>query len=463
MPEQARWPIVARSALRDEIRRALAEDPPRVQLLTGIGGTGKTTLLDDLSTHAEATGRRVVPIRGVAPYARVPLGAMLPALAVLSHDAELGAAVEQRLQLLLDRVGREPERHLVVVDDAQLLDELSAAAVYQLTRVFGVPCLIAARTGEQLPEAVERLRREDLVDEHLVGGLAPDQIAEVLELRLGAGAAPDTIDQLWRRTDGNPLFIRGLVQRSLALGADESSPHGIRLTLDDAGDVTELADRTLAALPDASRRLAQLLALTDGVEVADVTSTPHREGVDGLRDARLVDESATRMRLHHPLFVEAARRSLDADPLRAQLVAEAVALLDGDADPLRRLAAVRLLLAAGTAPDAARLAAAVPVAHSTGDHETVAELAALAVAGGADGAALRWDQADSLSLLGRLDDADEAFAAGWSAAPTPEERALGVARHGEHLAFRRFEVAARRAARGARTRAAHLADDRRTP
>lgn len=148
------------------------------------------------------------------------------------------------------------------------------------------------------------------------------------------------------------------------------------------------------------------------------------------------------MRLPHPLFVEVARRSLDADPDRHAVVDAAVRLLDADPDPLRRASGVRLLLATGGRADAGRLASAVAVAHAVGDHETVVELAPLAATAGGDTPALRWDEGDSLSLLGRLDDADAAFAAGWAAGPTREQRALGIARHGEHLAFRRFDVGA---------------------
>jgi len=442
MPEHASWPIAARSQLREAIQHGLARRPARAQLLTGIGGTGKSTLLAAIVAEARAAGRRIVPVTGAAPFARVPLGALAPALAALSADAELGLSTDQRLQLVLDRVGRDPESHLVVVDDAHQLDELSSATVYQLVRVFGVASLIAARSGERLPEAMERLRRDDLVSEHPVPGLRPDEIAEVLERHLGASAAPDTIDALWRRTDGNPLFVRGLVLRSLAAGAAERSPHGIRLALEDAGDVTELAERSLAALAAPSRRTAQLLALADGVRV-DLLTPDDAAGLDGLRGARLVDAASDgTVRLPHPLFVEVARRSLDADPARAEVVDAAVRLLDADPDPLRRTSGVRLLLAAGGAVDANRLAAAAAVAHTVGDHDTVAELAPLAVAAGGDTAALRWDQGDSLSLLGRLDEADAAFAAGWRCSPTSELRALGIARHGEHLAFRRFDVGA---------------------
>lgn len=442
MPDQASWPIAARPELREAIRRGLARDLARVQLLTGIGGAGKSTLLSAIVDEARATGRRIVPVTGVAPFARVPLGALAPALAALSDDAELGLPAEQRLQFVLDRVGRDPESHLVVVDDAHQLDDLSAAAVYQLVRAFGVACVVATRSDERLPEALERLRRDDLVVEHPVAGLRPDEIADVLERRLGASPAPDTVDALWRRTDGNPLFVRGLVQRSLATGAAQPSPHGIRLALDDAGDVTELAERELAALDPSSRRTAQLLALAGGARV-DLVPAGFAAGLDGLRVARLADDGADgTVRLLHPLFVDVARRSLDGDAGRDEVIDAAVRLLDADPDPLRRTSAARLLLAAGGAVDADRLASAVAVAHTVGDHETVAELAPLAVAAGGDTAALRWDQGDSLSLLGRLDEADAAFAAGWAREPTAELCALGIARHGEHLAFRRFEVGA---------------------
>ena len=56
MPESS-WPILARSAIRDAVVHALTGRPVRAQLLTGIAGTGKTTLLDAVSARLRTAHR----------------------------------------------------------------------------------------------------------------------------------------------------------------------------------------------------------------------------------------------------------------------------------------------------------------------------------------------------------------------------------------------------------------------
>ena len=433
MPEQARWPLLARPEMIDAICAQILRRPPTTVLVTGIAGAGKTTLLDELAARLRSRHRRVETVVGVAELAAVPLGAFLPLLARLSDPA---APVDERLRALLDQLGRDADRTVLLVDDASYLDEISAAAVYQLTRSFGVPAVITVRTGTQVPGPIDRLLHEGAVSTTVVPSLTHDQTTQLLARRIGGSPTPELANSLWERTDGNPLFLRGLVEGALARSVPQQTAHGLTMAIEDVADIGSLGDRVIQALADSELRAAQLLAFTGGLDPAqlddDAVLQLQRAGLIATTEQGLV-------RLVHPLIADAARRSLRDD--RGERVREAAALLaEGDAP--RRLAAVRLLVDAGIDPGAARLAEAATTAARLGDHTTCDELATAATGAGDVTASLRWVHGSALSLLGRLDEADRVFTEGWLVADTAEDRALGVSRNGEHLAFRRHDVTA---------------------
>lgn len=443
MPERLRWPLLARPEMIDELCRELLRQPPRTVLLTGLAGAGKTTLLDELAARLRTRHRRVIEIVGIAELAAVPLGAFLPLLAVASGP---DAPVDARLRGLLEQLGRDADRAVLLVDDASFLDEISAAAVYQVIRAFGMPTMLTARSGTSLPAALDRLRHEGSLVEHTMPPLTHDETAVLLARRLGGRPTPELLNTLWARTEGNPLFLRGLVEGGLARASPQLTDHGIDVTIDTVDDIGELADRALRRLDPDELRAAQLLALTGGLDAHELELAGAAPAVRRLHLTGLTALTELgRARLTHPLVSDAAGRSLGDE--RLERVAEAAALL-ANGDDTRRLAGVRLLLAAGLTPAAGSLAEAAMTAARAGDHQVCDELARAAIAAGDTDAGLRWTLARSRSLLGRLDEADMAFSEGWGLAQTHEERALGVSHNGEHLAFRRHDLAA----------ALHLAD-----
>ena len=145
------WPIVARPAVVDALAEGLARRPARSHLLRGPSGVGKTTVAAAVAATLGAQGRTIVPVVALAELSEVPLGALAP---LLSAPVEGASDVAARLSELVAIVGRHADSYLIIVDDAPLLDEASAAALYQLVRVFGVPALLTARDEHALEGAV---------------------------------------------------------------------------------------------------------------------------------------------------------------------------------------------------------------------------------------------------------------------------------------------------------------------
>ena len=274
------WPIIARPDHVDRLVEALAAHPARAQMLRGPSGVGKTTVAAAAASALAAKGRTIVPVVALDELRDVPLGALSPLLAAARfapHDD-----VADRLQELIALVGAHADTYLLVVDDAPLLDATSAAALYQLVRVFAVPALLTARDEHPITGALARLLHEDLVTVTEVPGLGLDETRELLRRRLGADPRPETLRTLFEVTHGNPLFLRELVLSAERSGGVRAGPYGVEL---DPSRVPPHIIGTVASrldtLRDDERRFAELLAVAQPWPAA-ATRSDERETVDDL-------------------------------------------------------------------------------------------------------------------------------------------------------------------------------------
>jgi len=439
----AEWPIVPRAAEAAEIAAGLTRLPVRVQLIVGPAGIGKTTLANQVA--AAMPDRVVVPVIALAELSGVPLGAFAPALARLGLPTDPARAIPE----LLATVGRAAARHLLVIDDLPRLDGVSAAAVYQLVRAFGVPTLATARLGEAMPGPAARLVSEGLTDRHDLAGLRVDQVDQLLEIRYGARPRYADVVRLAERTDGNPLYLRVLVE-----GAEQAGAVHRDGTVVSVGDVVVPADLTdamsdrLAVLSADERRLLRLAALLQPVQRGVLATTADQAAaVARLESAGLLvpEQGTARLRIAHPLVTEALQREAVSGPE----VAEAMQRLRKLATPRDRLLAVRLALSAPAAPepDAAELVWAAGWAYGMGDYTAAVEFAQAALARGVDRPACcsaLLTAASAYSLLGEAEAAERAFAEAEAIAVEPDELALLAVRRGEHLSYRRFDLPAAR-------------------
>ncbi len=439
-PDARAWPIIARDADVASLLDRLSRLPVRAQLVTGPAGIGKTVLGQQVAERFEE--RTVISVIALAELSGVPLGAFAPTLVALGLPAKPDTAVSALLALL----GRDPQSHLLLVDDAPRLDDLSAAAIYQLVRGFGVPLLATARLGERLPQPLARLMDEGLGQEHVLTGLEADDVDRLLEARFGTRARHADVVRLTSRTEGNPLYLRVLVETAVREGAVTRGAELIEI--DDGGTPPGLLGsiaETLSGLPAAQRRMLRLMSLVQPAEVDRMGFAPDEAALidDLMLKGVLVREAGSRrLRVAHPLVSEAIER----DPETAPAVAEAIRRLLATGEEGHRFAAIRLQLD-GSAErlDPADLVWAADRAFAIGDVNAAVSLARHALSA-TEERGLRFRAnlvlASARSMSGELDDADAAFAEADAHATESEELALLASRHGEHLAFRRFDVAA---------------------
>jgi hypothetical protein len=123
----ARWPLTGRGEELRVIGESLADDEHNGILIAGLAGVGKTRLARADADSAASEGRSVRRIARTATRQAVTLGAFARWVGADASPLSLARRVFAGLTAGTD--GAPP---LVLVDDAHLLDALSALIVHQL-------------------------------------------------------------------------------------------------------------------------------------------------------------------------------------------------------------------------------------------------------------------------------------------------------------------------------------------
>jgi DNA-binding NarL/FixJ family response regulator len=213
------WPNVGRSEEIALVARALTARSTRCVLISGAAGVGKSRLAREAAARARQDRWAV----RWATATRQTQGIALGAVAHLLPGQLSGTAPLDRFETFrwARRVLGEPgdQRAVTVIDDAPLLDELSAALVQQLvTSGSGSTLLLTARS-DAMPEWLRSLARDDAVEHLRVEPLSEAEVVELIDAVLTGSVDPATHAMLWAQTRGNVLWLRQLMQDGLDSGA----------------------------------------------------------------------------------------------------------------------------------------------------------------------------------------------------------------------------------------------------
>jgi ATP/maltotriose-dependent transcriptional regulator MalT len=403
------WPLIGRDEELALVRETLRSGKGAV-VIAGGAGVGKTRLAAELA--AEPRDGRVIRVAASMSLREVPLGAFGAHLPAVSSRAPRQLSDSLRLVAeSLAPAGDAPP--LVWVDDAQLLDDLSAGLVLQLAAGGRVAVLATLRSGEPCPDAVRRLWRDGHARRLELQPLGAHDVGELLTRVLGHPPDGATHQRMWKASQGNLLYLRELVRVGLETGALarrgevwiwegplRASP-GLQDLIAERCDGLDPATRAALELVAIAEPLTPELAegLGIGAQLGDLER-------HGLLHVDAVDTGAT-LRLAHPLFAQVLRAALS--PLRAaeleRVHAEALAATGG---PPLRLAIAQL---AGHLPaDPTLLLDAALRARVLADHALATRLTRAAVAAGGGARAivacaecLFWEQRYA-EVLGLLDE-----------------------------------------------------------
>jgi DNA-binding CsgD family transcriptional regulator len=421
------WPILPRAEV-DTILEQLESRPRKAVLLRGPSGIGKTTVASQVGAAATKAGLTIAPIVALESLSTVPLGALAPLLtsAQFSGSADIALRHQDFLSLLSSR----SDDYVLLVDDAPLLDEISAAGIYQLVRVLGVRCVLTARDEHPISGPIARLLHEDLVASIDLGALSFDQSNQLVQTHLGAKVQPDSVRALFESSHGNPMFLRELTLAALRTGAVRSGPQGLEIerTRLPAHTVDGVGDRILLLSAEA-RSLAELIAVSQlwTSEICD------ENALSDLAAAGIVTVLGSGfVRLAHPLYAEALLLGMGAKRTR-ECTAEASRLLLSVPSAPMRFAGILL------DPDVPieQREWAAGYAWSVGDHAAAVNIARSSLAdGGGFESALALASAES--ALGRPE-AAVSFEQAYERARDDRDLALVISRWGQHRAYREHD------------------------
>ena len=267
------WARVPRRAVDDVLER-LNGGASGVALI-GNEGVGKTTLAGQV---AEGLGRgEPVWVVGTLAQSSVPFGAFGPLLEI--QDAGKPAAL---LQSAADSLLAHADSAPIIVDNARLLDLLSASLVYRLAQQAAGPLIVTVRSVLRAPQVVSALWNDGLLARVDLRGLDAEETAAVVAANGGGDAA-----KLYRRSAGNALHLRML----LSTGGTED-------TLDAA------IQRYLGGLTAPVREVLGYLCVFEPLSSADLAELAGEAAVEEATGVGAVQVRSSSVYSGHPLFLE---------------------------------------------------------------------------------------------------------------------------------------------------------------
>lgn len=282
------WIQVLRSVLATEDGRAAVRDVPHVQ-------TALAQLVPELlPADRQRTGGALEP-----EQARFQLmDAVATLLIALSSRAALVVALE--------------DLHVADPDSLALLE-----FVTRRLRTAKVMLLGSYRDGEigsaRLGSVIARIRRE-AIHVHL-GALGRDAVREYIHAVTGERPLEQTVTELFRLTEGHPLYLAEVVALGVARGGFRMTPTSLTLAIRER--VASLPAQTRSLLETASviGRHFSLAALAD---LAELPVESVRERLEPALDVRLIEATGPDMlQFEHMLvrevFHDALPKSLRCD------------------------------------------------------------------------------------------------------------------------------------------------------
>jgi DNA-binding CsgD family transcriptional regulator/tetratricopeptide (TPR) repeat protein len=359
-------------------------------VVRGGAGVGKSRLVREMTSWAEAQGGTVLVGRCTATAQATPLraireallgaarrgiepddslGPYLPTLAVVVPDWRDGtlappvdwvALLGEATLRLLSQLGASATSALVV-EDVQWADpETRAVIEYVADNVNGarVMLVVTARDGE--PGAGSDLTydmvRRRAADELVVQPLDAEGVVEMARACLDGDDPPaELVDALVARSGGVPLLVEELIAAARGAGWDTVAAAV-------PGSVLASVGLRLEELPEDGRRLLIVAALLGcnfdwslAASVAQVAEPRAAELLTQARRLQLVDAEDAGVRFHHALTCDAVRAA--APPAELELFATSAlrAIDDGSDDVERCLLGVELAMRVGRTDQAAEL------------------------------------------------------------------------------------------------------------
>jgi hypothetical protein len=206
------WPFTGRAREVAQIVSGLVDsDGSSGVVVAGEPGVGKSRLAREVlaAVSGGCETRWVVATRS---------GRALPFGAFSAWVGDAGSDPTHVVRSVIEAVTASPQGRPVVlgVDDAHLLDDLSAFVVHQLVHCKLAKVVLTVRNHEPTPDAVTALWKDSYLERIQLPVLTQEESGELLTRVLDGPLEATTLARLWALTRGNALFLRHLVDQELA-------------------------------------------------------------------------------------------------------------------------------------------------------------------------------------------------------------------------------------------------------
>ncbi len=339
-------PLTGRKSELHTIRRAL-NGPGGYSgvIIVGDAGVGKTRLAREVLKRAETSGERTNWVVGSETVRHVPLGAFAAALGNAMSDP-----LSDVRRVINSFVRQQGQKRVVIgVDDAHLLDGLSAHVVQQLAQSRGTRLVVTLRTGGQEPDAVTALWKDGLLKRIDLEPLSAATTRSFIEATLGGPVDARTAQRFWKLTSGNALFLRQLVDDQIAAGRIRQAAD-VWMWDDDVAvspSMSDIVGRQLRHLSPELLEVVDMLSLCEPLAVDVVRDLSPQADLECAEQLRLLvferTPSELLARLAHPLFGE-LRRAKAGEMHLSRIRGRLAQRLGQDVDPDMHATVRRALL-----------------------------------------------------------------------------------------------------------------------
>ncbi|GAA5045138.1 helix-turn-helix transcriptional regulator [Nocardia callitridis] len=301
------WPTIERDSEFETIHAALSGSEHVGAVLTGDAGVGKTTLA---RSAALAVGGNIRWVAGTESARSIPLG-------VFAHMVGVSTAHDPVTFMSSAREALLADGHTIIgVDDAHLLDQLSATLLLQLAIDKAAHIVVTVRSGVQVPDAVTSLWKDGHLLRIDLRPFTQRQSVDLVETMLGGQLEGFTANLMWEASGGNALYLRHLVEGGLDAGSLRQV-NGVWQLRGRAAVTSELAallEDRVEQLPESVLNVLELLTFCEPIDLDVLATLAGEEAVESAetRGVVRVVESAHQLvvRYNHPLFGEVIRRRL---------------------------------------------------------------------------------------------------------------------------------------------------------
>jgi hypothetical protein len=209
------WPLTGRAQELGVSSDVLRGDGPYAGVvIAGSAGVGKTRLAREAMVAAAQRCWTVHWVAGTVAAQSVPLGAFAQwADRLEGNPLHLVGSV-------IAAVTASPDGNpvLMVVDDARLLDDLSAFVVQQLVLRRAATVIATIRTGDPVSDAVAALWKDGHLRRLDLQPLSRGESDALLESVLGGPVSTACAERMWGLSRGNDLFLHQLVSQEMHAG-----------------------------------------------------------------------------------------------------------------------------------------------------------------------------------------------------------------------------------------------------